>query len=229
VSIPISVAGGYIRVDKLGKRFMSENRASRHGFGVKEYVLFFDGVIGDFTRLPCYHIFDETARLRGPLSSSRKFGWFGWHSDYEWSRDNSKEIEKGWIVKGDTVAGLAAKLGMKPEDLEATIKGYNENCAKAWTRNSTGRSRAWLRSTSRLSMPSSFTHDGEYAGGRDETPSARSSTRTTSPFRGSTARAKWLVLGVDVQRRRKQRGVPLHGANRRPERRRHEAAGVELS
>jgi len=130
VSIPISVAGGYIRVDKLGKRFMSENRASRHGFGVKEYVLFFDGVIGDFTRLPCYHIFDETARLRGPLSSSRKFGWFGWHSDYEWSRDNSKEIEKGWIVKGDTVAGLAAKLGMKPEDLEATIKGYNENCAK---------------------------------------------------------------------------------------------------
>jgi succinate dehydrogenase/fumarate reductase flavoprotein subunit len=62
VVIPINVGGGYIRVDKQGKRFMSENRPSRHGFGQKEYLMFFDGVIGDFTRLPCYTIFDETAR-----------------------------------------------------------------------------------------------------------------------------------------------------------------------
>ena len=130
VVIPINIAGsGYIRVDKFGKRFMSENRASRHGFGVKEFVLYFDGVAGDFTRLPCFHIFDETTRLRGPLASTgRKFGWFSWHSDYEWSRDNSKEIEKGWIVKGETAGELATKLGMKPEDLEATVARYNEDC-----------------------------------------------------------------------------------------------------
>ena len=128
VSIPISVSGGFIRVDKLGKRFMSENRPSRHGFGQKEYLMFFDGVIGDFTRLPCYTIFDETARLRGPLSAARKFGWFGWYSNYEWSRDNSKEIEKGWIVKGETVAELAGKLAMKPADLEETITKYNGYC-----------------------------------------------------------------------------------------------------
>ena len=73
VVIPISIAGsGYIRVDKFGKRFMSENRPSRHGFGHKEYLLFFDGVIGDFTRLPCYTIFDETTRLRGPLVSNSR-------------------------------------------------------------------------------------------------------------------------------------------------------------
>jgi len=132
VVIPISVGGsGFIRVDKLGKRFMSENRPSRHGFGQKEYLMFFDGVVGDFTRLPCYAIFDETSRLRGPLASSnRKFGWFGWFSGYEWSRDNSKEIEKGWILKGETVAELAAKLGMKPSDLDETINRYNENCKK---------------------------------------------------------------------------------------------------
>jgi succinate dehydrogenase/fumarate reductase flavoprotein subunit len=131
VAIPIAISGsGYVNVDKQGKRFMSENRPSRHGFGVKEFVLFFDGVIGDFTRLPCFSIFDETTRLRGPLSSARKFGWFGWFSGYEWSKDNSKEIEKGWIVKGETVAELAAKLGMKPEDLDATIARYNENCKK---------------------------------------------------------------------------------------------------
>jgi succinate dehydrogenase/fumarate reductase flavoprotein subunit len=129
VVIPISVAGpGSIRVDKFGKRFMAETRPSRHGFGVKEYVLQFDGIVGDFTRLPCYVVFDETSRLRAPLSSSRKFGWFGWFSGYEWSRDNSKEIEKGWITKGETLADLAGKLGMKPEDLTATVTGYNADC-----------------------------------------------------------------------------------------------------
>ncbi|MGD0013064.1 MAG: FAD-dependent oxidoreductase [Bryobacteraceae bacterium] len=132
VVIPINIAGsGYIRVDKSGKRFMSENRPSRHGFGVKEYVLYFDGVTGDFTRLPCFSIFDETTRLRAALvSSNRKFGWFAWFSGYEWSRDNSKEIEKGWIVKGENVAELATKLGMKPEALEATMTRYNDNCKK---------------------------------------------------------------------------------------------------
>jgi succinate dehydrogenase/fumarate reductase flavoprotein subunit len=133
VVIPISVGagGGYIRVDKLGKRFMSEDRQSRHGFGQKEYLMFFDGMIGNFTRLPCYTIFDETARLKGPLASSgRAFGWFATHSGYQWSRDNGKEIEKGWIVKGETVAELATKLGMKSADLEETITKYNENCKK---------------------------------------------------------------------------------------------------
>ena len=47
---------------------MSENRPSRHGFGQKEYLMFFDGVVGDFTRLPCYTIFDETA---APARSAR--------------------------------------------------------------------------------------------------------------------------------------------------------------
>ncbi len=131
VVIPINVSGASIRVDKQGKRFMNENRASRHGFGVKEFTLYFDGVIGDFTRLPCWAVFDETVRARGPLASKgNKFGWYAWHSEYEWSKDNSAEIEKGYIVKGETIAELATKLGMKPADLEATITKYNEDCKK---------------------------------------------------------------------------------------------------
>jgi succinate dehydrogenase/fumarate reductase flavoprotein subunit len=131
VVIPFGLYGAaFIHVDKQGKRFMSENRPSRHGFGVKEYVLFFDGVIGDFTRLPCFTIFDESARTKGPLVSTTrsKFGWFSWHSGYQWSKDNSAEIEKGWIIKGDTIPELAAKLEIKPEDLLATITRYNDNC-----------------------------------------------------------------------------------------------------
>jgi hypothetical protein len=129
VAIPLSLIGQeYIYVDKAGKRFMNENRLWRHGFGVKECVLYFDGVISDFTRIPCYVIFDENMRLKGPLVSKWKFGWFAWHSGYEWSKDNSKEIEKGWIVKGDSVEELAAKLGLKPDDLAATVSRYNKNC-----------------------------------------------------------------------------------------------------
>jgi succinate dehydrogenase/fumarate reductase flavoprotein subunit len=131
VMIPISFPGNaYILVDnKTGKRFMNELRDNRHGFGHKENLLYFDGIIGDFTRIPCIGIFDESARTRGSLASSfMKFGWFGWFGNYQASRDNSKEIEKGWIVKGETLADLSDKLKMKPGDLEASLARYNEHC-----------------------------------------------------------------------------------------------------
>jgi succinate dehydrogenase/fumarate reductase flavoprotein subunit len=129
VMIPVGFMGGsYILVDKAGKRFMNEMRQNRHGFGHKENLLYFDGIAGDFTRIPCYAIFDERMRTRGPIISgaSWKFGWFGWHGDYKPSRDNSREIEKGWIIKGDTIAELANKLKMV--DLEASVARYNEQC-----------------------------------------------------------------------------------------------------
>jgi succinate dehydrogenase/fumarate reductase flavoprotein subunit len=122
----------YLYVDKTGKRFMNELRISRHGFGHKENLLYFDGIIGDFTRIPTYAIFDETTRIKGPIISTAKwkFGWAGWHIRYQSSSDNSKEIEKGWIVKGDTLADLAGKLGIEPADLEETVAKYNGYCKK---------------------------------------------------------------------------------------------------
>ncbi|MGA1979708.1 MAG: sigma-70 family RNA polymerase sigma factor [Sedimentisphaerales bacterium] len=133
---PGATPSGYICVDKYGKRFMSENQPSRHGFGQKEYLMFFDGINGTLSRIPCYYIFDETTRTRSPIGPSGGggrgggpggggMGWFSNHPTYQWSRDNSAEIEKGWITKGETVADLATKLGMK--ELEATLTKYNEN------------------------------------------------------------------------------------------------------
>jgi hypothetical protein len=117
-------------VDKTGKRFMNELRDNRHGFGHKENLLYFDGILGDFTRIPCYGIFDERTRTRGPIVGgfSFKFGWFGWFGGYTPSRDNSTEIEKGWIIKGETLAELAGKLKINPADLEASVARYNEHC-----------------------------------------------------------------------------------------------------
>lgn len=131
VMIPVSLPRNrYILVEKTGKRFMNELRENRHGFGHKENLLYFDGIIGDFTRIPCFGIFDETARTQGPILSAMggmKFGWFSWFEDYQASRDNLKEIEKGWIVKGDTLAELAEKIGVNPAGLEASVTRYNEN------------------------------------------------------------------------------------------------------
>jgi len=131
VMIPASIPGnGYIVVDKTGKRFMNELRENRHGFGHKEKLLYFDGIIGDFTRIPCFGIFDESTRMRGPVISatSWKFGWFSWFSGYQASRNNLKEIDKGWIVRGETMKELAGKLGINPADLETTVYRYNEQC-----------------------------------------------------------------------------------------------------
>lgn len=131
VMIPVSFPGNaYILVDKTGRRFMNELRDNRHGFGHKENLLYFDGVLGDFTRIPCFGIFDESARTRGNVAGGMafKFGWFGWFGGYQGSRDNSKEIEKGWIIKGETLADLANKLEIKPAELEASVARWNEQC-----------------------------------------------------------------------------------------------------
>ena len=131
VMIPVSLPrNAYILVDKTGKRFMNEMRENRHGFGHKEYLLYFDGVLGEFTRIPCFGIFDESARTRGSVAGGMpfQFGWFGWFGEYQGSRDNSKEIEKGWIVKGETPADLANKLEINPAELESSIARWNEQC-----------------------------------------------------------------------------------------------------
>jgi succinate dehydrogenase/fumarate reductase flavoprotein subunit len=130
VVIPLSFPGtGYILVDSSGERFMNEMRPNRHGFGHKEILFQFDGLKQTFPQLPCYAIFDEATRLSGPLTSARRFGWFHWHMGYQWSADNSAEVEKGWIEKGETLAELAAAFGMDPNTLAATVDRYNEFCA----------------------------------------------------------------------------------------------------
>ncbi len=128
--IPMYImSNAFILVDQEGKRFINEKRPARHGFGQKEYLFFFDAIHGQwFPRIPCYAVFDA-AMLRAPLvPPGWKFSWFNWYSDHIWSKDNSAEIEKGWITAAPTVGELAAKLKVKPETLENTIGSYNGFC-----------------------------------------------------------------------------------------------------
>ena len=83
---------------------------------------YFDPDIPGYPRIPCYLIFDEEGRKLGPIAKPMTTT-----SDlfYDWSQDNSAEVENGWIVKGRTLAELAEKLGIDPGNLEATIERWN--------------------------------------------------------------------------------------------------------
>ena len=90
-------------LDKFGRRFMNEKRDNRHGFGHKEYQLFFDGILADFTRNPWWTVFDDATAKKGPVAAAggTKFTWFNAHMGYKWSDDNSAEVgERDGSCKG---------------------------------------------------------------------------------------------------------------------------------
>ena len=79
--------------------------------------------------LPVHLIFDESTREAGSIASQ----WLSWPTTtegYMWSSDNLAEIEKGWIIKADTLEELAEKIGRDPAELVATVERYNEMCEK---------------------------------------------------------------------------------------------------
>jgi 3-oxosteroid 1-dehydrogenase len=94
-----------------------------------------------YADLPTYLIFDETIRQQGPISANSASG-AGYLLGIQtfpaelggcpegWSRDNMKEIEKGWIKKADTIEELGQLIGgkMDPAVLEETVNRYNSYC-----------------------------------------------------------------------------------------------------
>jgi len=117
----------HIMVDKHGRRFVNEKAVELHA-GLLA-VDHFDTHELEYPRIPSYVIFDEVARKAGPISALAGMGHAG--RQYKWSADNSREIEKGWILKGNTVAELAGKIKtMKSATLEATVARWNEDVAK---------------------------------------------------------------------------------------------------
>ena len=115
--------GEYIYVDQHGKRFMDEADIDVHAMAFE--FSYFDHKTLTYPRIPSYLIFDETTRRAGRL-----IGWCpGAAMDYyEWSKDNSAEIERGWIKTAQTIRDLAPQIGLKPEVLQETVSTYNMYC-----------------------------------------------------------------------------------------------------
>ncbi len=128
-----------IFVDQRGKRFTNE-RFKVHAFGYE--LANFDCYATCYPKIPAFWIFDEKRRKMGPVASKHGAcnppkGIMG-PIHYIWSEDNSVEIEKGWIMKADTLEELGEMLKADPEThnlfdvptfLE-TVERYNGYCAK---------------------------------------------------------------------------------------------------
>jgi succinate dehydrogenase/fumarate reductase flavoprotein subunit len=113
----------WIYVNKKGRRFVDEiNIESHAGLLIADY---FDQEALNYPQIPAYCIFDESVRLAGRLGSTAN--GYCRASGYTWSDDNSAEIAKGWIKKGETLEELAEKIGVPAEALVATVAKWNED------------------------------------------------------------------------------------------------------
>lgn len=110
-------APSFICVDGDGRRFMDET-----GWEVHDRVRALTAYLPrrpNRPRMPGWIVFDETARLAGPLH-----GIVGSPNDYDWSPDNSAEVGAGWIKQGGDTAELADATGLDPATLKDTLAGY---------------------------------------------------------------------------------------------------------
>lgn len=123
-----------IVVDSYGRRFASERRItkdpSRYIF-YKE-ALQFDTVTLDYPRIPAWMVFDETLRKKGPVVWTSSAAY----NDVDWGDDNLKAVEKGWVLKADSLEELAGQMRCHPDNMERlevatllrTVERYNAFC-----------------------------------------------------------------------------------------------------
>lgn len=135
-------ANSYFNVNRLGKRYVNENNMGSPHNGWHT-LLSFDDSIDDFDRIPSWGIFDQTCFDAGKLSTSQGdfFECGNFASDLPdeirawngWSQDNKAELDKGWILKGDTIEELGKKIKefdhwMDVDALKATFDEYQAFC-----------------------------------------------------------------------------------------------------
>ena len=116
----------WIEISAEGTRFYNESYGyHRQHMKYMEYGRYID--LPHERALPVDLIFDESTRAAGSIASQ----WLSWPTTtegYMWTSDNLAEIEKGWIIKADTIEELAAKINRDPETLKATIEKWNAAC-----------------------------------------------------------------------------------------------------
>jgi succinate dehydrogenase/fumarate reductase flavoprotein subunit len=98
-----------INVGGNGRRFMKETEPGRHG-----HVEIGGSWISLSVPQNAWTVFDETARAVPAYP--------------QWSQGMTEEINKGWIIKADTIRELAEKIGVNPAGLEAQVAEYNGYC-----------------------------------------------------------------------------------------------------
>ena len=100
-----------IMVGPNAQRFMNETASNRHG-----RIDIGGRWVSMPVPLPTWYIMDDAQVSANQIIRS-------------FSEGNKDEIEKGWIIKADTIEELAAACGLNAETLKATIDSWNAACA----------------------------------------------------------------------------------------------------
>lgn len=116
---------GFVYVDGKGHRFVDEMRVEAHM--ACRLTANYDPATFDYPRVPCFAIFDEENVTSGPIGMSM-FSYNVVKLGYQWSEDNSVELDRGWIVRVGTLAELAEALGIPAQTLARTVQAYNNSC-----------------------------------------------------------------------------------------------------
>ena len=116
--------GGMIVVGPDARRFTDEKFKTRHGkIPVNGRWLPLS------TPCPMFMIFDHALFSAGPLYDKHpSHGWTQIVERYDWSDDNSAELKKGWVKTADSLAALAAVVGLDPAALADTVGRWNRYC-----------------------------------------------------------------------------------------------------
>ncbi|HTQ32637.1 MAG TPA: FAD-binding protein [Stellaceae bacterium] len=118
------VPGGMIVVGPDARRFCDEKYKTRHG-----KVPVNGRWLPLSTPCPMYMIFDQKMFAAGPLYDAHpSHGWTQIVEKYDWSADNTRELAKGWVKKGDSLAALAAAMDLDPATLTETVIRWNRAC-----------------------------------------------------------------------------------------------------
>lgn len=115
----------WILVDQQGRRFMDEYPPYPGDTGVRPFDAF-DFKKQGFSRIPAFAVFDEGGRKMYPIGRSVTNDR---HARYQWSEDNSKEIELGILKQSNTRQELATAMGVSFEELSRTLDNWNDACA----------------------------------------------------------------------------------------------------
>lgn len=130
-------------VDKYGRRFVGGPTSVNNytpgtlpNHSASYACLKWDFNLCDFNAVPFYLIFDQSTVDSGGLLV---IDWLAAvKGDYVWSNDLSFEVDKGWILKADTLEELGKKIAQDPDDagkmdgavLAQTIATFNQYCAE---------------------------------------------------------------------------------------------------
>jgi succinate dehydrogenase/fumarate reductase flavoprotein subunit len=116
----------WILLDQDGRRFMSEYQPYTQDTAVRP-MQYYDPVRQRFPRNPAFMVCDEEGRKLYPLgkATSNDEGL-----RYVWSEDNLKEVELGILKRANSLAALAALLGVEAAMLEQSVARWNELCGR---------------------------------------------------------------------------------------------------